>query len=668
MAEDKKAKKSESSQEPDYISVSDIESERKSDGQALSEYGIFGFLADLPIFGIEKPTQELAQKPVKKAVENTAEEKSAKESGERAPIELTERSGGVLYDWIYMFGLLVIRYVRSIGYKLKSILRKPAHTVSVFASIFVVICDTLLLRSLRNSTEDYRKFKAEVREFTHDVEGGLKGSLIKNIKKLPSYIKKAYKRHTRFFKTVFNTAIPVAALIVLVTTVSSWTSSTYALEVIVENNGERCSLGYIKDESVFIKARTIVKERIDSGAAGNEDTLIANPTYKITRVKLNQLSDANAISDKLIENSDSKLTNACGVYIDGDFICAVKNETDARSVFNNILRAAEEKYKIDSNDENSFADFVEDVEFVQGLYSDDANIMWEASKLLDVLENEKKSEAVYYTIQEGDTPSGIASRFDISVSELMALNPDVDFKVFKIGEELTISAEVSFVRVEIIKVEERNVSVPYDTETVESSKLFRGDKRVIRKGVKGTDKVTYLVTYVDGVQTESKEIDRVTLIKPINEKVQVGTKRPSASSNGGNYEVVSKGKFVWPVSGLYTITSHYGSRRSGWHTGIDISGGNASGKLVLAADSGTVELVKFSNKSYGNQVVINHGNGVKTRYAHMLDGSISVSVGQKVSRGQPIGRVGNTGNSSGAHLHFEVIVNGNTVNPYPYIK
>ena len=314
---------------------------------------------------------------------------------------------------------------------------------------------------------------------------------------------------------------------------------------------------------------------------------------------------------------------------------------------------------------------MENVEFIQGLYPDNEERMWEASKLRYVLENEKKSEAIYYTVKSGDTPSGVAARFDIKQSELKALNPNVDFENFNIGTKLTISSEVSFVRVKIIKIVEKNVSTAYKTETVESAKLFRGDKRVIRKGVKGTDKVTYLVTYIDGVQTDSEEIDRITLIEPVAEKIQVGTKKPSvhgSGSSGGKYEVVSKGRFVWPVSGLYTVTSHYGNRRSGFHTGLDISGGGASGKLVLAAESGTVELVKRSNKSYGNQVVINHGNGVKTRYAHMLDGSISVSVGQKVSRGQAIGRVGNTGNSTGPHLHFEVIVNGNCVNPYPYIK
>ncbi len=612
--------------------------------EAADDYGIFSFLADLPIFAIEKQIYTAPEK--KKEPEKKAQIVDC------AIPDVAPRDTGAVYDWIYYFGLQIIRRVRHAGRLVKRILYKPVHALAVFASILFVLLDRIWLDSLRNAANDIRKLRAEIKMlFTTKNKQKRKG---------------VFKRHPNAVRTLVNLAAPLAAFAVLLVTVGYWTSSTYALEVVVDNNGEPCSLGYISDESVFIQARSIVKERIDSGAADEDKALIANPTYKITRVKLNELSDAHAISDRLIENSDSKLTNACGVYIDGEFICSVKNETDARSVFNNLLSEAEEKYNISAENPNSFADFVEDVEFVQGLYSDDADKMWEASRLLDVLTNQKKSEALYYTIQNGDTPSEVAAAYDISYSELRALNPNVNFNVFKVGTKLLVSQEVNFVRVKIIKIVERNESTPFKTEKIESSKLFRGDTRTIRKGVKGTDKVTYLTTYIDGVQVSAEEIDRITLIDPITEKIQVGTKKTGYS--GGSYDVVVKGKFVWPVSGLYTITSYYGNRRSGFHTGLDISGASASGKLVLAAESGTVELVKFSNRSYGNQVVINHGNGVKTRYAHMLDGSISVSVGQRVSRGQPIGRVGNTGNSSGAHLHFEVIVNGNTVNPINYIK
>ncbi len=621
--------------EQDFVSVSEIDAQEAAAVDTAEDFGIFSFLAYSPLFAVEKPVYRLPEKKFEKAAE-------------RPVIETTERGTGAVYDWIYYFGLQIIRRFRHLGSVIRSVLRRPVHAFAVFASLFYVFFDKIVMRSFHTAEEDIKKFIKDSR-----TEKKPKGSF--------------FKTHPHLLKTAVNVSLPLASLALLIITVGYWTGSTYALEVVVDNNGEECSLGYISDESVFIEARTIVKDRIDSGASGQDEELIANPTYKITRVRLNQLSDADAISDKLIENSDSKLTNACGVYIDDEFICAVKNETDARSVFNSLLAEAEDKYKIDANDENSFADFVENVEFRQGLYSDDDSGMWEASKLLNTLENEKKSEAVYYTVRDGDTPSEIAQSYDISTSELMALNPNVNFNIFKTGTELMISSEVNFVRVKIIRVVEKNESTMYETEKVESDKLFRGDRRVIRKGVKGTDRVTYLVTYIDGVQTSTQEIDRVTLLEPTSERIQIGTKRPS-TGYGGNYEIVSTGKMVWPVSGLYTITSYYGNRRSGWHTGLDISGGSASGKLVLAAESGTVELVKLSNRSYGNQVVINHGGGVKTRYAHMLDGSISVSVGQRVSRGQAIGRVGNTGNSSGAHLHFEVIVNGNCVNPYPYIK
>jgi murein DD-endopeptidase MepM/ murein hydrolase activator NlpD len=135
-------------------------------------------------------------------------------------------------------------------------------------------------------------------------------------------------------------------------------------------------------------------------------------------------------------------------------------------------------------------------------------------------------------------------------------------------------------------------------------------------------------------------------------------------SSGGS--VVGTGQFVWPVSG--TITSPFGTRRHPvfgdmrFHGGIDI--GAAHGTTVVAADSGSV-IISSYNSSYGNYVVISHGNGITTLYAHLS--TRSVSVGDSVSRGQQIGRVGSTGVSTGPHLHFEVSVNGTRVNPRSYL-
>lgn len=115
----------------------------------------------------------------------------------------------------------------------------------------------------------------------------------------------------------------------------------------------------------------------------------------------------------------------------------------------------------------------------------------------------------------------------------------------------------------------------------------------------------------------------------------------------------------------HSISSYYGYRKSrgDFHSGIDLQG--HYGDNIYAYKSGVVSKVQYSNRSYGNMVLITHSDGTQTRYAHMS--SISVSNGQSVSGGQIIGHVGSTGNSTGNHLHFEVIINGKTVNPYNYI-
>lgn len=115
-----------------------------------------------------------------------------------------------------------------------------------------------------------------------------------------------------------------------------------------------------------------------------------------------------------------------------------------------------------------------------------------------------------------------------------------------------------------------------------------------------------------------------------------------------------------PVQG--TISSYYGWRSGRMHTGIDIAGNNL--KPIYASAGGTVVSAGYSG-GYGNLVIISHGNGVQTYYAHCS--SILVSPGQKVSQGQNIALVGSTGNSTGPHLHFEIRVNGVTQNPINYV-
>ncbi len=114
----------------------------------------------------------------------------------------------------------------------------------------------------------------------------------------------------------------------------------------------------------------------------------------------------------------------------------------------------------------------------------------------------------------------------------------------------------------------------------------------------------------------------------------------------------------------HNVSSSYGYRSRGdFHTGIDLCGNK--GDNIYAYKSGTVIKTQYSNRSYGNMILLKHSDGTQTRYAHLS--SIVVSNGQYVNCGQIIGYMGSTGNSTGNHLHFEIIVNGNTINPYNYI-
>jgi murein DD-endopeptidase MepM/ murein hydrolase activator NlpD len=155
------------------------------------------------------------------------------------------------------------------------------------------------------------------------------------------------------------------------------------------------------------------------------------------------------------------------------------------------------------------------------------------------------------------------------------------------------------------------------------------------------------------------------------ESARIEAELGRAQSGSGKYH----GAMAWPVPGFERITSPFGMRMhpilkvKRMHTGIDIGknpGQPIAGAAIVAAGKGTV-ISAGSRSGYGNTVMIDHGNGVVTLYAHQPSGGIKVSVGEHVKKGQRIGTVGMSGYATGPHLHFEVRVNGSPVNPLGYL-
>jgi murein DD-endopeptidase MepM/ murein hydrolase activator NlpD len=143
-------------------------------------------------------------------------------------------------------------------------------------------------------------------------------------------------------------------------------------------------------------------------------------------------------------------------------------------------------------------------------------------------------------------------------------------------------------------------------------------------------------------------------------RIQAAQARPAPTAARAPSSAASASGFIWPVHGI--LTSEFGWRWGRLHAGIDIAVGN--GTPVVASASGTVIVAGWMG-GYGNLVVIDHGNGIATAYGH--NSSIAAGAGQYVAQGQLIAYSGNTGNSTGPHVHFEVRVGGVPVDPLGYI-
>jgi len=180
---------------------------------------------------------------------------------------------------------------------------------------------------------------------------------------------------------------------------------------------------------------------------------------------------------------------------------------------------------------------------------------------------------------------------------------------------------------------------------------------VITKGADGIQEVTYKVREVNGVLIGSEPISNVVVEAAIDEIVEVGTEYYVASrSNGGG-----SGTLGWPCDGV--ISSRFGWRSRGWHSGIDIA--SPIGTTIFAAESGTVTGADYES-GYGNVVYVDHGDGMVTLYAHCS--GFYVSVGDTVDRNTAIASIGMTGTTTGPHVHFEVRIDGQAVNPLDYLE
>lgn len=255
-----------------------------------------------------------------------------------------------------------------------------------------------------------------------------------------------------------------------------------------------------------------------------------------------------------------------------------------------------------------------------------------------------------YTVQEGDTISSIAKRYEIKQADIFNNNPGVSEKYLQIGDELQLTVPKLPITVTTVEEVSEEIITEPQVEIRKSSQLAAGESKVVRQGREGLKIMNYRVTKENGHVVREEWLGQEVVTPSLTEVVLQGTKIAGKGS----------GQFSWPVKGA-SISSSYGSRWGRTHKGIDIVSGNRS---ILASDEGVVTFAGVKS-GYGNTIIIDHKNGYKTLYGHLS--SISVKNGQTVEKGTKIGVMGNTGRSTGTHLHFEILVNNAAKNPMKYL-
>lgn len=265
---------------------------------------------------------------------------------------------------------------------------------------------------------------------------------------------------------------------------------------------------------------------------------------------------------------------------------------------------------------------------------------------------EESGSLTYFSILfEASDFSDLLARMDF-ISTVMKYDKDLEDKYIAAVQHVAdVKAEY-----EATLKEQEAAKVELETKKAELEKQIAAAIVVIASLEKDIEK--YKTEYA------ANESQEAAVRSQIDAKIKELEKQQKEQQQNGGTVTTGTGKFMWPIPSCTAVGSGFGYRihpifgDKRFHSGVDISA--SSGATIVAADAGTVVTAVYSS-SYGNYVVISHGGGNSTLYAHMS--SMAVSAGQTVTKGQTIGYVGSTGWSTGAHCHFEIKIGGTLVDP-----
>lgn len=545
-------------------------------------------------------------------------------------------------EFIEEFGENSIRIIKS---SLRIILRfisSLCHGVIRFISeIFRGIIN--ILKFIFSPFRRKMKFTAEL------------GKSIKNAKKLGKgkFISEIFKS---FFKylfsdegivcTAFNYILPIFSIAFLIGIIRYGMGLEYGINV--EYNGK--NLGIISEESEFDEAAKEVQKRISY--VDSNEYIEFSPKFSIKIISEDDsFMNTQQLANKMLSESNKELADAYGIYVDGQFIGAVRDKNKvADTMTKNLLN-----YKVDGEIRDMC--YSKSIDYVEGIYLTESVISEnEAIKKLTA----KNYSTESYVVQKSDSIVSVCQKYNMTEEKFKELNPSLDEEKSLVpGTVIKVLEAESFIPIQYIRELETTSFIDYETIEVETSEINLGRSELLVKGSRGEKQNKIEVTYIDGVERSRKTLSSVITKEPTVEQIGIGTYTAKPASS--DTVLTGSGKFAWPVDGGF-ISDPFISDRN--HKGMDIAA--PAGTDIYAAGDGVVVASGWNTGGYGYFVMIDHLDGYETLYGHCS--GLYVVEGQTVTRGQLIAAVGTTGDSTGNHCHFEVRESGMCLNPANFVN
>lgn len=393
-------------------------------------------------------------------------------------------------------------------------------------------------------------------------------------------------------------------------------------------------VGVVKDPQVFENALDNIEDDMsqwyDIGDLYYEHTVVYT---KAPVTKVGSTLDTEECKRTIYENGFDLYVKGVVIFVDGQELASVGSKEDGEQVIKELTM----QYSSTTDNEK----LLQEAQIDQEITMEEKIIPLSQVKTVDNV-----ISSVYGTKNKSDTNvAAVNDSVNVkSVSELSDSNKimtafSIDKDKFKTTES---STKKPLITIKTVKEVTFTEDVEYGTKYQYDSTMFAGAEKVSSEGVFGQDKITAIITYENGTEVSRKVLSKERIKDPVDEVVILGTMAlPS---------VASSGDFLIPASGVISAINKPGAHAGG--RAVDIA--NKVGTPIYASDSGVVAMANW-NAGYGMCIIIKHASGYSTLYGHLS--AYKVSVGDTVTQGQLIASMGNTGNSTGPHLHFAIRYN-----------